>query len=260
MKKQGLCIVLATAMLSTVLASCSLGGESPTDPQPTQHPVMSYSEKVSYYDALVAGDNDPIPLTTALNKSVSIEGDPELLNEEVYERILEIANETFPRVRSKYGTSGSQAVVITLETSPADITSCYAVGSTVVLNVDWFNKHPNDCDALIEGIAMAVMQHSESDKKPAWLINALKVYIRDEFALYKADSSLSLPKRYNGKSYESNSSSAAAFLKWVRDTQHVDIAERLNRQLRTIDGYQDIIWREATGKTLNQLWDEYKNA
>ena len=69
MKKQGLCIALAVVMLSTVLASCSLGGGS-TDSQPTQHSAMSYSEKASYYDALVAGDNDPIPLTTAPQSTV----------------------------------------------------------------------------------------------------------------------------------------------------------------------------------------------
>ena len=259
MKKQGLCIALAVVMLSTVLASCSLGGGS-TDSQPTQHSAMSYSEKASYYDALVAGDNDPIPLTTALNNSVSVEGDPNLLDEEVYEKIMEIANETFPRIRSKYGTSGTLSVTITLDASSAGYTSFYTAGNTIVLNTDWFNKHPNDCDVLIEGFAAIIQSSYRKDEAPDWLLEAMKLYIRDEFALYKADSSLNLPKRYNGKSYESDSLSATAFLKWIRDAQHIDIVDRLSRQLRSSDGYKASVWKDATGKTLDQLWDEYKNA
>ena len=34
----------------------------------------------------------------------------------------------------------------------------------------------------------------------------------------------------------------------------------LIRQFRTTMGYQEEIWRTATGKTLDQLWLEYQNA
>ena len=244
-------------MFSTVMASCSVGGSGGNN-SPTVQPVRSYSEKASYYDELVAGGNEPIPLTTSLNKSVFIEGDAKLLDEEVYQKVVDLANDVFPRIRAKYSDRGSMSITITLDGSSAGYLPCYAVGSTVVLNTEWFNDNPTESDVLIETFAAIVMDYNKADKIPAWLLKAMKLYIRDEYALSKKESGFDLPMRYNGNSYESDAESAAAFLKWVRDSQNVDIADRLSRQMRSLDGYNAGVWIDATGKTMEQLWTEYK--
>lgn len=259
MKKQMVCLALATAVLSTALASCSVGGGADTT-EAAQQSVMSYSEKASFYDALVAGDSDPIPLTTALNNAVSIEGDSNLLEEDVYERIIEIANQTFPMMGDRYGYYHMPHVTIILDASAASYTACSAVGNTVLLNTDWFNNHPAECDILIEGFASIFLNYGQADKAPGWLIDSMKAYMRDEYALYRSESSFSLPRRYNGKSYEKSRETGAAFLKWIKETQKVDIMISLIRQFRTTMGYQEEVWLTATGKTLDQLWLEYKNA
>ncbi len=258
MKKQSVCLVLTTALLSATLASCSLSGtNTPAVTQPSQ---MSYSEKASYYDALVAGDSDPIPLTTALNSSVSIEGDSNLLEDDLYEKIVEIANQVYPLICGRYTPNSVQSITITLDASSASYTPCYAVGSTVLLNTDWLNNHPKECDVLIDGFSSVVFNYSHTEKMPSWLLNAMKAYVRDEYALYRSESSFRLPKRYNGKSYETSKETGAAFLKWIKDSQHVDIMLSLNRQLRSSLGYKDTVWKDATGKTFEQLWHEYQNA
>ena len=256
MKKQLVGVTLVMAALTTVLASCSIGG-GPSEPQQTQQPVRSYSEKASYYDALVAGDSDPIPLTTALNSSVSIEGDSNLLEEEVYNKIVEIANQTFPLIRDKYAGGSSMTVTIILDASSVSYSPCYAAGRTVLLNTEWLNNHPKDCDILIDGFSSIVLSYSHEEQIPQWLLAGMRVYVRDEFALYRSESSFQLPKRYNGKSYEKDSTSAAAFLKWIKTSQNVDIVDRLNRQMRSAQGYQETIWKDSTDKTLDQLFGEF---
>ncbi len=259
MKRKLIVLTLAVTVLSIILASCSVTEEKPKEAQ-TKESFDSYSERASYYDSLVAGDSDPIPLTTALNSSVSIEGDPTLVSADVLEKIQTVANNAFVPLRSKYGSNGTQTVSIILDSSGVNHSPCYAVGNTVLLSTDWLNNHPNDCDILIEGLAAVVMTYNHPDKIPEWIISALKVYARDEYACYKADSSLKLPKKYNGESYEKNAASAAAFLKWIKETSNVDIADSLNRALRSYEGYQPSFWMEKTGKTLDQLWNQYKSA
>ncbi|HBL40936.1 MAG TPA: hypothetical protein DDY98_04925 [Ruminococcaceae bacterium] len=259
MKKQLICVALVTAALSATLASCSIGGKKPEETQAAVT-VQSYSERASFYDALVAGDSNPIDLVTTLNDSITIEGDSALVSEGVYEKIVNIANKVFVPMRSKYGSSGTQTVTIVLDPSGVNYSPCYAVGNTVLISAEWLNNHPKDCDILIEGLAMSVMNYSKKDEIPEWIINALKVYIRDEYACYKADSSLTLPKKYNGKSYEKDAESAAAFLKWVKESQNVDIADLLDSSLYGSEGYQPSFWMEKTGKTLDQLWSQYKSA
>ncbi len=259
MKKRMVCLALATAVLSTALASCSVGGGADTT-ETTQQSVMSYSEKASFYDALVAGDSDPIPLTTLMNNMVSIEGDANLLEEDIYERIVEVANRTFPSIRSRYGYMYLNSVLVILDASAASYTPCSAVGTTVLLNTDWLNNHPGECDVLIDGFASIVLNYGKTDQAPGWLIDAMKAYIRDEYAIYRSESSFQLPKKYDSKSYEKSKETAAAFLKWIKQTLHVDIMLALNRQLRTPQGYQPSVWSDATGKTLEQLWYEYTHA
>ena len=99
MKKRAVCFAVAMVVLSTVLTACSIGGGSqePADKKQTST-ALSYSEKASYYDQLVAGENDPIPLTTALNSAVTIEGDATLLEDDLYQKVVNLANQVFPRM------------------------------------------------------------------------------------------------------------------------------------------------------------------
>ena len=260
MKKHVVCLLIATAAFSTVLASCSIGGSSQESATKAAHSAMSYSERASYYDQLVAGDNDPIPLTTALNSSVSIEGDINLLEEEPYQRLVELSNQVFPRMRAKYAERASLSITITLDGSSAGYSPYYAAGNTVVINTDWLNSHPQECDAVIEAFAAIIFNYSSNASVPDWLRSAIKIYVRDEYGLYRGGSSFRLPQRYNGKSYEKDSYSGAAFLKWIKESKQVDIVERLNRHIRSYEGYKDEIWKLATDKTLDQLWTEYTNA
>ena len=237
MKKRMVCLALATAVLSTALASCSVGGGADTT-ETTQQSVMSYSEKASFYDALVAGDSDPIPLTTLMNNMVSIEGDANLLEEDIYERIVEVANPPVPSIRSRYGYTHLNSVSVILDASAAGYTPCSAVGTTVLLNTDWLNNHPGECDILIDGFASIVLNYGKTDQAPGWLIDAMKAYIRDEYAIYGSESSFRLPKKYDGKSYEKSKETAAAFLKWIKQQLHIDMVVVLHGELSTPQGYQ----------------------
>ena len=126
-----------------------------------------------------------------------------------------------------------------------------------MLNTDGLNKHPTECDVLIEAFATVFFTY-KNETAPEWLLSAMKLCVRDEYGQNKEGSSLKLPEHYNGNPYDKDKTSAAAFLKWIRQSQQVDIVSRLHFQLASTEGYKLDVWQSSTGKTLDQLWAAYK--
>jgi hypothetical protein len=66
-----------------------------------------------------------------------------------------------------------------------------------------------------------------------------------------------LMPRAASKTYREGYGTAAAFLNWVAETCDVRLIERLNVSLQS-DAYNGGLFREITGRTLDQLWAGYQ--
>jgi len=127
-------------------------------------------------------------------------------------------------------------------------------GTRIVCSDGWFRAHPKDVGAIIHETIHVVQSYPKYD--PVWLVEGVADYVR--YYVFEPDS----PRRpvdRNRIRYQDGYGTTAAFLDWIVRTQDKEIVRRLNKALRTAQ-YNEGLFKEATGKDLATLWDEFKQS
>jgi hypothetical protein len=123
----------------------------------------------------------------------------------------------------------------------------------ITISADWIKKHPDDFGMVIHELTHVVQAYPANDA--GWLVEGIADYIRYHHFEPKAGE-----RRVDAKSsYKEGYGTAAAFLAWAEKTHDKKLVAKLNTALH--DGkYKPDIFKEATGKQLDELWQEYVKA
>ena len=126
-----------------------------------------------------------------------------------------------------------------------------AGGGRITGSVKYFKDHPKDVGAMVHETVHIVQQY-RGKGNPGWLVEGIADYQRffkyepGKIGKIKSDS------HYNG-SYRTT----AAFLAFVTEKYDKDLVRKLNKQMRE-GKYREEVWKELTGKTVQQLDDEWR--
>jgi hypothetical protein len=129
----------------------------------------------------------------------------------------------------------------------------WTVKDKITVSADWIKKHPDDFGMVIHELTHVVQAYPPNDA--GWLVEGIADYIRyHHFEPKRAE------QRVDAKSsYKQGYGTAAAFLAWIEKTHDKKIVARLNTALH--DGkYKPAIFKDATGKDLDALWEAYVKA
>lgn len=128
-------------------------------------------------------------------------------------------------------------------------------GNTIQVSTKWVEQHPDDFGMVIHELTHVIQAYPNSRNKPGWLVEGIADYIR----LWKYEPEVPRPQIDRQKaSYRDSYRTTAAFLAWVSWKYDRRLVRMLDQSLR--DGaYTDAIWLDATGKSLDTLWDEFVN-
>ena len=255
MKKTALLLALYIVLLICFTA-CSTDSNQINNKAEATKTTMSADERASFYDELAyPGDIPKVEATddTALYR---IEGNYDLIDEKVFNEIINVFNPVYPKLYSKYGKFGNEInkPIITLSfdaTFLGDIPAT-VVGDTININVKWFNNNPDKVRVIVYYIATTALDYNSSASE--WIKNSINYYIAAEFSAY----GYSLSGKYNGGYYENGGKAGADFILWIENRYNVDIVGKANKSLNTSLWFGDEFWSQQTGKTLGQLWAEHK--
>ena len=128
----------------------------------------------------------------------------------------------------------------------------YTSGTSIVCAAAWFKAHPDDQGAVIHELVHVVQQY-RSRRNPGWLVEGVADYIR--WIKYEPPTKRPRPNPDRAK-YTDSYRTTAAFLEFVAANYDREIAARLNEAMRE-SRYGPELWSEYTGKTVDELWDEY---
>jgi hypothetical protein len=128
----------------------------------------------------------------------------------------------------------------------------YTSGTSIVGAAAWFKAHPDDQGAIIHELVHVVQQY-HSRRNPGWLVEGVADYIR--WIKYEPPTKRPHPNPARAK-YTDSYRTTAAFLEFVAANYEHEIAVRLNEAMRE-GRYQPELWKEYTGKTVDELWAEY---
>jgi hypothetical protein len=97
------------------------------------------------------------------------------------------------------------------------------------------------------------VQQYHGGKNPGWLVEGIADYIR----WFKYEPESKRPQVNPDKAkYTDSYRTTAAFLDFVARTHDPDVVGKLNGAMRE-NKYEPELWKQYTGKTVDELWDEF---
>lgn len=130
----------------------------------------------------------------------------------------------------------------------------YAQGNKIVGSVKYFEKNKGDVGAFVHETAHCVQQY-RGRNNPGWLVEGVADYVR--FFKYEANKPAKLaPEKAK---YDGSYRTTAAFLDFLIETQDKEIVKKLNDTMRK-GKYADTIWKDLTGKTVEELGREWQKS
>lgn len=128
----------------------------------------------------------------------------------------------------------------------------YAGGDRVTGSVEWFKDHPDDVGAMIHETTH-IIQNYRGRRNPGWLVEGVADYVR--FVLYEPENIGGLnPQRAK---YDDSYRVTARYLDYIVRKYDEDFVLKLNKAMRE-GKYSDDLFKEATGKTSEELGAEWK--
>ncbi|TBO40972.1 basic secretory protein-like protein [Pedobacter kyonggii] len=130
-----------------------------------------------------------------------------------------------------------------------------ASGNRILFSAAYMKAHPTDIDVVTHE-TMHIVQGYGYSAGPVWLTEGIADYVRYKYGVDNVGSKWSLPE-YNAKqSYKNSYRITARFFAWLEQNVKPGLIATLDQQLRA-HRYSEQSWAALTGKTVDQLWEDY---
>ncbi|MEQ2005225.1 MAG: basic secretory protein-like protein [Limisphaerales bacterium] len=126
-----------------------------------------------------------------------------------------------------------------------------ASGSVINFAAGYVRGHTNDWGMVVHELTHVVQSYPPGG--PGWLVEGIADYIR----LSHFEPAAPRPRINPDKaSYRDAYKTTAIFLAWVEKQHDAKLVSKLNAALRQRK-YSPELWKEATGKTVDELWTDF---
>jgi hypothetical protein len=122
-------------------------------------------------------------------------------------------------------------------------------GSRITVFAGWIRAHPEDVGLVVHELVHVVQAYPSPD--PGWVTEGLADYIRFWHFEKTPQTHIDRAKA----SYRDGYRTTGAFFAWL-ERRYPGTVKRLHRAMRE-SKYQDEIFRESTGQTVDELWKEF---
>jgi hypothetical protein len=190
------------------------------------------------------------------------------LSDWVSKDLVPVVRDWYPKIVALLPSDGFEAptkVTISLREGMRG-TPAAAGGNRISCNIDWFrrNLQGEAKGAVVHELVHVVQQYGrarrdnpDATRTPGWVVEGIADYIR--WFLYEPQSKgAEITERNLARArYDANYRISANFLNWVTGKYDKEIVKKLNTAARE-GRYKEELWKECTGKTVEELGDEWK--
>ena len=171
------------------------------------------------------------------------------------ESATQLAREWYPRLGNLLSSSDMVRlpdVVVRLSTTYDGVAA--ASGNTIEMSARRVAELPEDSRGVIIHELVHVVQAYPGGSE-GWLTEGIADYLR--CAVYEALPLEQFPRPDKERGYRDSYKVAAGFLFWLESGPAPGIVRQVNAALRK-GAYQESVFKERTGRELDQLWNEYR--
>jgi hypothetical protein len=169
---------------------------------------------------------------------------------------VKVAKDNFPLIIRSLKLDAhpiAKPVVITVSYAYGGVAATTAEGSVaqMVVSAKYALAHPNDLGMIVHEMVHVVQSYPNDD--PGWLVEGIADWVR----WFKYEPVANRPHPSAAKADARGSyQTTAAFLDWATKKYDANLIPKLNAALQA-NTYKESLWQEYTGKTLDQLNDEW---
>ncbi|MDR1861157.1 MAG: basic secretory family protein [Bacteroidales bacterium] len=159
----------------------------------------------------------------------------------------------YPELVARFNPEAAKVVVFMVDTTYDGIAATF--GGIVRYNPQWFVKNPKDIDVVTHEV-MHIVQSYGRNQVPGWVTEGIADYVRHKYGLHNPEAGWSLTPLRPDHKYTNSYRITARFFVWLENTKDPEIVTKLNRAASE-DRFTDSIWEDLTGKSIDDLWQEY---
>lgn len=165
-----------------------------------------------------------------------------------------LAQEWYPRIGNLLLTADFSALPnVTIQLNPKMDGVAATAGNDIQMSAQRIMELPVDSQgALIHELVHVVQAYPPGQE--GWVTEGIADYIR--YAIYESLPLSGFPRPEKAQGYRDSYKVAAGFLFWLECGPAPGIVRQLNSLLRH-GGYQESIFKDRTGRSLDRLWNEY---
>ena len=171
----------------------------------------------------------------------------------VKQRLIEAFFTVYPVEAEMYNKQTIKKVVFFMDPEYKGVAA--TSGDIVRFNPQYFHNNPGDIDVVTHEV-MHIVQAYPGNAGPGWLTEGIADYVRFKVGIDNKGAQWTLPNFSAKQNYENAYRVTARFLVWLEKNKMKGIVKQLDIDMRT-KTYNSQIWKQLTGKTVDELWSEY---
>jgi hypothetical protein len=125
-----------------------------------------------------------------------------------------------------------------------------ASGTTIRVAADWVKRNPEDWGMILHEMVHVIQSYPRGC--PRWVTEGVADYLR--YFIFEKKAVTAKGRRKGG--YRDAYRTTASFFAWIAERHDPEIVKKLNAAARA-RSYRDEIFKEATGRDLETLWQDY---
>lgn len=175
------------------------------------------------------------------------------LDTALQQRMVNTFYKVYPELAKAYNKKTAKEVTFMIDTAYKGVAE--TDNGKVTISSRWMHLHPEDIDVITHEVMHIVQDYGESSG-PGWLTEGIADYARYKFGVNNDAAKWSLPPYKSTQNYDNAYRITARFLFWIEEKVKPGLVKDFNTQLR-LHTFTDNSWKNATGKTLDELWKSY---
>jgi hypothetical protein len=175
------------------------------------------------------------------------------------EKAARVCERQYPMICEELRSDGFKPLTVISMTLKSNYNGVAATGGgRITGSAKYFKAHEDDIGAMVHETVHAVQLYGRAGggaRNPGWLVEGVADYIR--FYKYEPGKLRKLaPERAK---YDGSYQTTARFLAFVTEKYDKELVRKLNAAMRE-GKYKEELWKEITGKTVEELGQEWKKS
>ena len=172
---------------------------------------------------------------------------------EVKKGLIKTFFKVYPKMARDFNPKSIDTVEVKIDTAYTGV--AYANNGKITISSAWLKKKPQDLDVITHE-SFHLVQAYPGHSGPGWLTEGIADYARFKYGVNNEKANWSLTDFSPKQHYDNSYRITARFLYWLTQNYDKKIVLKLDKNMRD-KTYSSKLWKEYTGKTLDDLWNEY---